>query len=1061
MALGKLLNVQPGEGFKVLHFALLAALLEAGVAVGLTTTDTLFLLNLGVEKLSIVYLLTPVFMLLYLPVYSYLLARIGLQKLFYVIIFTLCLGGILFYGGYTLHSRLAVPGLDTVLYYGGRFYTAVWVIGLYTVLWNFIDTYFDALNAKRLFPLFSAGAAAGGVCGGMLVSLLSTRMPVENLFLVWSILALLIYPVLLRIGLTYRPIELDDAPDQEAGTTRLGAQLVALLRSFRLSRFSIILSLSLFIGVFIATLLHYQYSGVFAADRTEAELASLFGRLYASVNLLNIFISLFVFNRLVNAIGVRNTALILPLFHVAVFTYFLLQFGFGAAVAGFLVMNGIMVSIDTVNANLLFNGLPKQGKSHIRAFIEGIGEPVAVACAGLFLLLAGQALTPDHISATALALSLVSVIVVLLLRRDYVLAFLANLKSGWVNFFSPWEPAFRQLGEEEIVALQKRSLSPDGMEALRAIEILHPNRPGEATDALLQFLQRRLTEDEKGESRRLLGKFLRSGENEVFHTLVRWLNHEQIHISPVLLQELASYRLIPRRRLQAFVRSPDPDEQSAAAIGLWQSPELGHNGQALQLIDHLLQTPGEPRLAGIRSLGRLKQSRHAEKLLPYLNENDPGIRRETLQTLWEIVTPENHRLLPEMLQILRRGNKEERRLALGIIEKFADVHAITPLLSSCRKLTAADRRQIERMITRMGYQAVPLLVHTFQNGRYSTFARSIAARALSQLSFSQLEALAHPIIINATKRLYQFIDYTLFMEAKADENDGLRVMQGNYRDLPQLIISFNLEILSLMGKLPNYELVISSLRAPSAKTRANAIETIAQACPRKILRHLLPLLDGRPAVAQQAYGVRNRFVSPYTLDTLLNQASMSSFPLELSAALHVRATQNEEGLHDLMMERFRELPDPLVELTIADLLQKRRGEGVSARLNPVERAALLRETDFFKIFSMHEIELLLTSGEEKEYRRGEAIWRKGEIPDFFAVLISGEAVWPSAGHEPVTFRRGQLPGGDCTLGQLPSPADLISDSCRILKLPRQSVIHCAEVYPNLFLSLLRDHSLLI
>src|SRR3546814_6196491 len=80
----------------------------------------------------------------------------------------------------------------------------------------------------------------------------------------------------------------------------------------------------------MTNLAEYQYSMVLQDGRGEAELAALFGTLYAASNLFNLVICLFVFNRLATRLGVRNVAFIQPLTYFAVFGWFFLQGGTGA-----------------------------------------------------------------------------------------------------------------------------------------------------------------------------------------------------------------------------------------------------------------------------------------------------------------------------------------------------------------------------------------------------------------------------------------------------------------------------------------------------------------------------------------------------------------------------------------------------------------------------------------------------------------------------------------------------------------------------------------------------------
>ena len=154
--LQKVFRVLPEEGGKLLQFALFAALLQAGVVIGLTAADSLFLTHLGAERLPVVYLFMPVAMMLYAPVYSLLLAKFGIDRLVQLTLGALVVGGV-FFGA----SGEFIPISTHWLLYAMKFYVGVWFIALYTLFWNFTNDYFNLLDGKRLFGLIAAGSAAG------------------------------------------------------------------------------------------------------------------------------------------------------------------------------------------------------------------------------------------------------------------------------------------------------------------------------------------------------------------------------------------------------------------------------------------------------------------------------------------------------------------------------------------------------------------------------------------------------------------------------------------------------------------------------------------------------------------------------------------------------------------------------------------------------------------------------------------------------------------------------------------------------------------------------------
>ena len=118
--LQRVFRIEPGEGRKVAQFAGLGLLLQAGLALGTAGADSLFLVNVGADKLPHIYLLTPLVMMIYIPAYSYLLARWGVNRVFDLTL------GLLFAGGTGLWFAFQAAGGATplVLCYVAKLYAA-------------------------------------------------------------------------------------------------------------------------------------------------------------------------------------------------------------------------------------------------------------------------------------------------------------------------------------------------------------------------------------------------------------------------------------------------------------------------------------------------------------------------------------------------------------------------------------------------------------------------------------------------------------------------------------------------------------------------------------------------------------------------------------------------------------------------------------------------------------------------------------------------------------------------------------------------------------------------
>ena len=428
--LNRLFKIGRGEWRKLLQFGLFGLLLQTGMGVGLSAGDAAFLNHVGPEKLPIIFVLTPVVMLLYTGVFSYLLFRFSIDAVVDLTLAMLVAGGI--FGAVVLTVGLP-PSFEQYFYYGLKLYLAMWYIALYTLFWNFTDSYFDIQDAKRLFPLFAACCALGSALGALIVSLFATQIPLAGLLLIWSGVALITVPVAHLLRRRWRRIA-DSDTDLGEASTGVRKQLGLVVEAFRTSRYTLTLVLTLFVTLLMTNLAEFQYSTVLQAGRSGDELTALFGQLYAACGVFNIFVCLFVFTPLVTRVGVRNVALILPLTYFAAFGYFFLVGGTWAALGAFFAYHGVLTSIEYNNQNLLFNAAPSTVKRPLRTIVEGMGEPLASLLAGGFLLMVANRADMRELSGIGVVLGAALIAVVMALRFYYPGAMAANMRRGWLNF---------------------------------------------------------------------------------------------------------------------------------------------------------------------------------------------------------------------------------------------------------------------------------------------------------------------------------------------------------------------------------------------------------------------------------------------------------------------------------------------------------------------------------------------------------------------------------------------------------------------------------------------------
>jgi len=1082
----KIFKIHKGEGGKVLLFALLATILQAGVALGVIIANTLFLTNVGAEKLPIIYIFMSVIMFFLTPAFSYLTERLGIDRLFNLVLSILTACGLIFF--FLFYTVKGVTGIRWISYLI-EFYAFLWSIYLYTLYWNFIDGYFDILDAKRLFSFFSGGMSIGAMLGGVLVTLFITFLKMEQLFIVWSVITLVTFPLIFLLRRKYKKIEVEEKEEK----SRFFEQMKRIAVTCKNSRYAITLILLSFGMLFLATVCEFQYLGIFSdfektsnvlsnaegnvikeffrKPTSPEELVVLFGKLFVLVNVFNLVINFFLFGRLVASIGVRTTAIVQPIVYLITFSFLRINNGYEAALCGFWAFQGIQTSIDFNNQNFMLNAVPSEIKKEIRTFMEGLFEPLAVSVAGLFLLLGTSQLSQQHISALGIWVSVFTIIIALSLRRDYVTAMMTNLKKEWLDFSRSDEETLEGLDANELRVLAESIKDLDKETAYTAIRILWLNDRDTSLNAILTLLSR-TSEGERKIFKPLIAEMLEEEDDEVIKGFLQWLESEDAPPGPSLIEELGSHSLIQPQNLSSMFNSREPDEQAAVAVVLWNSWNLVDGLKAMEMAGNMLKGDNREVIAAIRVLGKMGQERFLHLLVPYLNNLSSEIRREALNAIHQLVNQNSSRILPHILRTIKNGDVEERITGMDALTKIADSRCIIPLLLISESFTHFERRKAAQVIFSIGQRSVPTIVSVFNDPQHSYEARSIAARSLGRLLFPQFEALFPDMIQVEIERAYRFLYYHMVLE-QSDEtvmpSPGIFVLSRFYRDFQWRIIEFVLEILAIGGRLPDYELISSSLNSPNLKVRGNAIETIEQACTRKVFKILLPLVDSRGLEDKVRFYTKNFSFEELTTEDILSNALQSTLDLEFSTATQAMYDISGASSFETLRKRLRQSFPSLFKDTVHSLFTREsntiplfhseqaieESEEAEIKLNTIEKLYHLARTLFFESFGTLELRAIAVDSMEAFFETGAKVYERGETADSLFLILDG-AVQLQKNTDSLTKNPGDTFGENALFGEVYRTEDAIAESLKVLVLHKERILSAAEIHPKIALGLLEN-----
>jgi len=139
--------------------------------------------ELGVAKLPALFLATMLAMLVALPIYNFLVAKLSRRRLLLAVyqFFVLCI--VAFVAAY---SVLDLPGRLFVarVYFVWVSVFAMWSVSLF---WSVAADIFDSESAKRVFGPIAAAGTVGAIASSLLASQMSGRLGVVGLWIAAAI----------------------------------------------------------------------------------------------------------------------------------------------------------------------------------------------------------------------------------------------------------------------------------------------------------------------------------------------------------------------------------------------------------------------------------------------------------------------------------------------------------------------------------------------------------------------------------------------------------------------------------------------------------------------------------------------------------------------------------------------------------------------------------------------------------------------------------------------------------------------------------------------------------
>jgi len=322
----------------------------------------------GIDGLKWLFTATFLGMLLAVPLYSALVARVGRRRLvpiayrffaFNILLFWLALGA-----GGTVRELAA-----------NTFFVWVSVFNLFVVsiFWSFQADIFSSLQGKRLFGFLAAGGTLGAICGSLIAAELAGLVGTVNLLLIPVVLLEGALLCVRRLDVHAVKLTTDANLPSSAAAEGIGGSLFEGFSATLRSPYLLAIAAYILCNALLGTTVYFQQAEIVEVEITdEWERTAFFARVNLWVQCAAIVIQVLITARLLKAIGVAAALCILPAIYAL---------GMGAL--GLVPTLAVLVIVDVVrragayaisgpSREILFTSVSRSEKYKAKSFIDTV-----------------------------------------------------------------------------------------------------------------------------------------------------------------------------------------------------------------------------------------------------------------------------------------------------------------------------------------------------------------------------------------------------------------------------------------------------------------------------------------------------------------------------------------------------------------------------------------------------------------------------------------------------------------------------------------------------------------
>jgi AAA family ATP:ADP antiporter len=320
---------------------------------------------LGREELQRLFTVTFVAMLVLVPVFGWLCARLARERLLPLV-----------YGFFALNLAAFSIALPPALFF---VWLSVFNLFVVSVFWSFMSDLFESAQAARLYGAIAAGGSSGAIAGPVIASVILNH-PYLLLLSAALLCGAIVCIVMLSRWARRHPRAGDPPPEQP-----MGGSIVAGMRAALSSPFLLAICGYLFCYTALSTALYFHQVGIVRESIPDPrEQTRFFAQIDLLVNSLTLLVQLLAFSRLATLIGVTGLLVAMPVLSIVGFVWLgatptltaLVVFGVTRRVGEF--------AISKPARETLFTVVPREERYKAKNFIDTVvyrGGDVAAAWA--------------------------------------------------------------------------------------------------------------------------------------------------------------------------------------------------------------------------------------------------------------------------------------------------------------------------------------------------------------------------------------------------------------------------------------------------------------------------------------------------------------------------------------------------------------------------------------------------------------------------------------------------------------------------------------------------------